>query len=200
MAQSYRKGVRCIQERGLYVNPKSLLHYHCNVLLGGGGTKAVSDFVQNNANQIVAKTIGVLNSNDTNGVYIHWDSNGYLKINGDTAAPRGYIFDAPVTQSSDIRKKDIIRDEAFDAESIAKMPLVTFSWKKDEEKRKHFGTIAQNWEKVIPEVVIEGGDGMKAMDYGAAAMAAGVTACREVVALKKEIEELKEIIQKLKKE
>lgn len=168
------------------------------VLLGGGGTKAVSDFVQNNANQIAAKTIAVLNSDDTNGVYIYWDSNGYLNIHGDTAPPSGYVFDAPVTQSSDIRMKDIIRDKAFDAESIAKMPLVTFSWKKDEEKSKHFGTIAQDWEKVIPEVVIEGGDGMLAMDYGAAAMAAGVTACRKAVELERRIAELEEIINQLK--
>ena len=117
----------------------------------------------------------------------------------DISSTFGFKFEGTVvadniSNNSDIRLKDIIRDEAFDAESIAKMPLVAFSWKKDEEKHEHFGTIAQNWEKVIPEVVSEAPDGMKAMDYGAAAMAAGVTACREVVRLKAEIERLKEMI------
>ena len=178
------------------------------VLLGGGGTKEVIDFATWMDRPVTARGLNVAGDSTLAAPHVRmtydYVSAGRFSMNftgyaGDTmVAPISYIFDAPVTQSSDIRMKDIIRDKAFDAESIAKMPLVTYSWKNDEEKREHFGTIAQNWEKVIPEVVIEGGDGMKTMDYGAAAMAAGVTACREVVALKKEIEELKEIIRELK--
>lgn len=152
-------------------------------------------------NALNAKTIGVLNSDDTNRVYIQWDNNGYLNIKGDNnTPPRGYSFDAPVTQSSDIRLKDVISHEVLGVNEIAEMPLVKFSWKEDKEKKVHFGTIAQDWEKTIPEVISEGPDGMKAMDYGAAAMAAGVTACREIVALKEENKELKKTVEYLKKE
>ncbi len=147
-----------------------------------------------NANQIVAKTFGVLNSDDTNGVYIHWDSSGYLNFNGDTASPRGYIFDAPVTQSSDASLKSIVSHADFEVDKLATLPLVWFTWKKDERRRMHFGSVAQEWQKVLPEVVVDGPDGMLAMDYGAAAMAAGVTACREVVRLNAEIERLKGMI------
>lgn len=178
------------------------------VLLGGGGTKEVIDFATWMDRPVTARGLNVAGDSTMAAPHVRmtydYVSAGRFSMNfmgyaGDSlVAPISYIFDAPVTQSSDIRMKDIIRDEAFDAESIAKMPLVTFAWKKDEEKRGHFGTIAQNWEKVIPEVVIEGGDGMKAMDYGAAAMAAGVTACRKAVELERRIAELEEIINQLK--
>ena len=118
-------------------------------------------------------------------------ASGYVNF---TSGMRGYIFDAPVTQSSDARLKSIVSHAGFEVDKLATLPLVWFSWKKDADKRLHFGTVAQEWQKVLPEVVSENGDGMLAMDYGAAAMAAGVTACREVVRLKAEIERLKEMI------
>lgn len=118
-------------------------------------------------------------------------ASGYVHF---TSGMRGYIFDAPVTQSSDARLKNIVSHAGFEVNKLATLPLVWFTWKKDERRRMHFGSIAQEWQKVLPEVVSENGDGMLAMDYGAAAMAAGVTACREVVRLKAEIERLKGMI------
>ena len=96
--------------------------------------------------------------------------------------------------TSDSRLKNIVSNETLSSDSIATMPLVKFSWKNDERKRVHFGSIAQDWQKIIPEVVEEDKNGMLSLNYDAAAMAAGVTACREIVRLKKEISELKSFI------
>ena len=158
-----------------------------------GGTVTGNLTVSGNitANQSAAKTQSVLDSNATNGVYMYWDNSGYFHFNGDTAAPRGYVFDANVNSSSDARLKNIVSHAGFEVDKLATLPLVWFTWKKDERRRMHFGSIAQEWQKVLPEVVSENGDGMLSMDYGAAAMAAGVTACREIVRLKAEIERLK---------
>lgn len=158
-----------------------------------GGTVTGNLTVTGNitANQSAAKTQSVLNSDATNGVYMYWDNSGYFYFHGDTAAPLEYVFDANVHSSSDARLKNIVSHAGFEVDKLATLPLVWFTWKKDERRRMHFGSIAQEWQKVLPEVVSENGDGMLAMDYGAAAMAAGVTACREIVRLKAEIERLK---------
>jgi hypothetical protein len=120
-----------------------------------------------------------------------YDQNG-----GSLSADMQYQFYGVVTannisNNSDARLKNIVSHAGFEVDKLATLPLVWFTWKKDERRRMHFGSIAQEWQKVLPEVVSENGDGMLAMDYGAAAMAAGVTACREIVRLKAEIERLK---------
>jgi hypothetical protein len=120
--------------------------------------------------------------------------------NGDSlSADMQYQFYGVVTatnfsNSSDARLKNIVSHAGFEVDKLATLPLVWFTWKKDERRRMHFGSIAQEWQKVLPEVVSENVDGMLAMDYGAAAMAAGVTACREIVRLKAEIERLKRML------
>jgi hypothetical protein len=131
---------------------------------------------------------------------------GLVGTTPSASPPLYYNFDAGITipsgstySGSDIRKKDIVSEERLAVEDIANIPLVKFTMKDDKEKKVRFGSIAQEWEKVIPETVIEDGDGMKAMDYGAAAMAAGVTACREIVELKEENRKLREELAEIKK-
>lgn len=122
----------------------------------------------------------------------------------DISSTFGFKFEGTVvadniSNNSDIRLKDIVSHAGFEVDKLATLPLVWFTWKKDERRRMHFGSIAQEWQKVLPEVVSENGDGMLAMDYGAAAMAAGVTACRKAVELERRIAELEAIINQLKK-
>ena len=121
----------------------------------------------------------------------------------DISSTFGFRFEGTVaadniSNNSDIRLKNIVSHADFEVDKLATLPLVWFTWKKDERRRMHFGSIAQEWQKVLPEVVSENGDGMLAMDYGAAAMAAGVTACRKAVELERRIVELEEIINQLK--
>ena len=180
------------------------------VLLAGGGTKALTDFLETSGGTVTGNIrMSQLNKlmfgYDDSPNYIQFDANDdALYFHG---GPDGYVFETTggqgdanfrcniyannVNNNSDARLKNIVSHAGFEVDKLATLPLVWFTWKKDERRRMHFGSIAQEWQKVLPEVVSENGDGMLAMDYGAAAMAAGVTACREIVRLKAEIERLK---------
>ena len=130
-------------------------------------------------------------------LYFHCGPDGYIFETTDSQGDANFrcnIYAYNVNNNSDARLKNIVSHAGFEVDKLATLPLVWFTWKKDERRRMHFGSIAQEWQKVLPEVVSENGDGMLAMDYGAAAMAAGVTACREIVRLKAEIERLKRML------
>ena len=138
------------------------------------------------------------------GLYIHCGADCIEFVSNDNNGSQA-IFNMEALfrnsyGSSDVRLKNILSKRVFDAEDIAKLSLINYTWKEGKDKAVHFGSTAQEWEKVIPEVVHENKNGIKAMDYGAAAMAAGVTACREIVELKEENKELKKRVSYLEKE
>ena len=94
------------------------------------------------------------------------NSNGNLslKVNGVTQAVAYYA-------TSDERFKKDIRPIDNAMNIINKIEGKTYSWKKDEFKEQNFtdarqiGFIAQELEKVIPEVVITNNDGYKSVNY-----------------------------------
>ena len=96
-------------------------------------------------------------------------------------------------ERSDFRLKDILSDKVLTAEQIASLPAVKFTWKKDadkEDRKEQVGTIAQEVQKILPEVVYEGKDGMLGMQYGQAAMVSVINLARTVVEQQKTIEAL----------
>ncbi|OHD13782.1 MAG: hypothetical protein A2Y41_03695 [Spirochaetes bacterium GWB1_36_13] len=76
-----------------------------------------------------------------------------------------------VTQASDFRYKKNIQALENPLEKILSLHGVSFEWKTEEYQDKHFaegktiGFIAQEAEKVVPEVVQTGKDGYKSMAY-----------------------------------
>lgn len=62
------------------------------------------------------------------------------------------------------------------------------------------GSIAQYWQDVLPEAVLEGNDeeSTLSLQYGVAAMISAITTAREVVRLKKRVAELEKEVQQLK--
>ena len=96
-----------------------------------------------------------------------------------------------VTALSDARKKDVIGEKMIAVEQIADAPAVQFLWK-DEERRKEgvqVGTLAQYWQAVLPEVVMDRG-GELSMQYGVAAMVSAIVTARKVVDHERRITEL----------
>ena len=90
-------------------------------------------------------------------------------------------------ESSDISLKDnatTVSESALSA--AASVPLVEFDWK--ESGLHSYGTIAQECEKYMPELVSTGPDGLKSVDYIA-------LLCAKVAALEKEMAELKSKVQ-----
>jgi hypothetical protein len=78
-------------------------------------------------------------------------------------------------QSSDLRKKDIIKKER---------DVVYYTWKDGEDKREKIGYIAQEIQKYMPNAVNEDTDGMLSVDYIQVLVS-------KILVMEKEIENLK---------
>ncbi len=140
----------------------------------------------------------VVNNSDANSTYrMVWHS-------GNTLYGTGGIYCNPSTdclyashyyETSDIRKKNILDYiENIDLENI---PIVQFEWK-EKPNKIHIGSIAQEVEKILPEVVEIGEDGYKSIDYGVLGTVSGVMAIKQLTKLQEKIKELEKEIEILK--
>lgn len=112
------------------------------------------------------------------------DAQCKLNING-TAKSLGW------NSYSDVRLKDVINPVTASVEDIANVRIFDFRWKKDGENGKiHFGSAAQDWQKIFPSAVVEDKEGFLSMDYAGIAVGAVKTVAQEVVLLKKRVAEL----------
>ena len=89
---------------------------------------------------------------------------------------RGYV-----TALSDERKKNIVSDIALTVEDIAKAPAIRFQWNDRDDKTVFVGSIAQYWQKVLPEVVQSQADDTLSLDYQVAALISSITVSRKVM-------------------
>lgn len=108
-----------------------------------------------------------------------------------------------VTALSDARHKTIINDAAISVEQIAKMPAVVYRWNDGrEDDGLHVGSIAQDWQTVLPEVVLRANDkeGTLSMQYGVASLVSVITVAKRVVNHEKRIKELEEKCERLRTE
>jgi hypothetical protein len=130
----------------------------------------------------------------------------YVGINTNSPSYRlhvsGYIYaTGAITALSDARKKDITGEAGVTVEQIAHAPAVQFLWK-DKERRKdgqQVGTLAQYWQTVLPEVVMDKG-GELSMQYGVAALVSAIVTARKVVDHERRITELEKENERLKEE
>ena len=117
------------------------------------------------------------------------ESSGTVKLYGNFVASGG------VTALSDARLKDITGDTDVSVEQIASMPSVYYRWKKG-DKYLHVGSIAQDWQKLLPEVVETNVDkeGNLSLNYGVAALISAITTARKVVDHEQRIIEIERIL------
>ena len=105
-----------------------------------------------------------------------------------------------VTALSDARKKDVQKGVAISVEQIADAPAVQFLWKGERAKEGvQVGTLAQYWQGVLPEVVMDKG-GELSMQYGVAALVSVIITARKVVDHERRISELEKENERLKTE
>lgn len=97
-----------------------------------------------------------------------------------------------VDTSSDERIKTVLKTIQPAIEDIADVRVVDFTYNNDESNTVHAGSIAQDWQNIVPNAVREGEDGMLTLDYSAVSVVSAVTAAKEIVALKEENRQLKE--------
>ena len=202
----------------------ALKHYR-----DGSGTYEIIDSkggqTISNSLQIASVEIGntnEINATGSNTLYLQYRNSGNLCLcyNGynvgiGTASPSyklhvaGSIYaTGGVTALSDARRKSILSSINLDVEKIASMRDVRFVWSDgDPDKDVHVGTIAQDWQSILPEVVSECKDTWRtlSMDYSAAALVSVIATARKVVdhearirKLEQENEELRKQISQLK--
>jgi hypothetical protein len=135
-------------------------------------------------------------------------SNGYVGIGVGMTNPlypldvAGVIRANNVAPPSDRRFKDNITSIESPLNKVLSMEGVTFNWKREEFKKqnfpegRHYGVIAQEMEKVLPEVVLTASDGSKSVAY----MEIIPVLIEAIKEQQKEIEALKKILMEGKKD
>ena len=66
-------------------------------------------------------------------------------------------------------------------EQIAEAPAIRFQWNDRDDKTVFVGSIAQYWQKVLPEVVQSQADDTLSLDYQVAALISSITVARKVM-------------------
>ena len=124
--------------------------------------------------------------NITGAVYMSskLDVNGIATVGN--LKSNGYVTALSSSSSSDERMKNIIEHFVLPVEDIAAAPIVRFTWKNGEDKAVHAGSIAQYWEKKLPESVLEV-DGFLSLEYGVLALLSAISLAREMVNLKQRV-------------
>ena len=117
-----------------------------------------------------------------------------LHVSGDIYAT------GAVTALSDARKKEVLGDVKIGVEQIANAPAVQFLWLGERAKEGlQVGTLAQYWQAVLPEVVMDKG-GELSMQYGVAALVSAIITARKVVDHERRISELEKENERLRTE
>ena len=111
--------------------------------------------------------------------------NGRGSRTGVTVRAANFFADSAVSVVSDERKKIVSKEMVLDLDKIADAPSVLFKWRDSQEDTEHVGTIAQYWQKVLPQVVCEDQEGNLSMQYGTAALVAVISVARELREIKK---------------
>lgn len=131
------------------------------------------------------------------------ESAGQLCVVGNIYATQG-VAALYTSNVSDIRKKDVLGDIDLSVESVANAPSVRFLWKGQHDLGEQVGSIAQYWQKALPQSVIDK-NGELSLQYGVAALLSSIATAKKVVnheqrikALEAENERLNNIIANLK--
>lgn len=134
---------------------------------------------------------------------------GRLKIEGKLAVTStiyaatgiwsdGYVSAKGQNTSSDARLKSICGDIRLSLDAIANAPAVRFKWR--DSGKAAVGTIAQYFDKILPEVVSRRDDGMLTMDYGVSALVSAIVIARKVRNHEERIQHLEAENRRLRKE
>ena len=108
------------------------------------------------------------------------DASGRLKLIGDFYATGGVT--ALVATSSDIRKKNVVSyDLPLTLNQIADAPTIKFTWKDNAKLGEQVGSIAQYWQKVLPQTIRTEKDDTLSLQYGVAALVSSIITARKVV-------------------
>lgn len=102
----------------------------------------------------------------------------------------GYVSALGQNTSSDERLKDVQGDINVSINVLANAPSKLFEWKGNKALGAQVGTIAQYWQRALPQVVHDRGDGYLSMQYDVAALLGTITIAKRVQNHEERIKEL----------
>ena len=119
------------------------------------------------------------------------DSKWKIKSNGD-ATFSNMLSNGYVTALSDARYKTIVGDINITVDQIAALPTILYKRNDRHDDTIFAGSIAQEWQKVLPQVVMTSNDylGTLSIAHGVGASIFVIVTARKVVNLEKRIERL----------
>ena len=117
------------------------------------------------------------------------DSIWSIRANGN-ATFSSLLSYGKITSRSDKRVKDIIDDVRLSVSDIAMMPAVRYTRKDLKDGREYVGSIAQNWQRVLPQVIQKDDKGILSLDYQSAALVSAIILARKVIELETKIKEI----------
>ena len=163
-----------------------------DVISGGTGAKNefnICDATPDNSRMWINYR-GRQGSSLTSAITEYLFGNGQGARTNVTVRAYNFFADSALSIVSDARKKEVTDDQmVLDIDAIAEAPSVLFRWRDSDDKTEHVGTIAQYWQKILPQVVLKDKDGMLSMDYSTAALVATISIARE-------LRKIKEILQR----
>ena len=127
-----------------------------------------------------------------------------LDVNGTIHATtgiytEGYVSALGQNTSSDERLKDVQGDICLPIDVLSNAPSKIFEWKSNKALGTQVGTIAQYWQKALPQVVHEN-NGYLAMQYDVAALLGVISVAKKVKSHEERIAELEREIEMLNQE
>lgn len=101
-------------------------------------------------------------------VYIYGDtgniqSNGTITAVGNITSTEGEITAQSFNAKSDKRLKENI-EKYSPKQSVLDLPVYSYNFIKDTNKTQHIGCLAQDLQKICPEIVHEGDDGFLSIE------------------------------------
>lgn len=89
---------------------------------------------------------------------------------------------------SDIRTKDVIGNVELSLNYIAEAPMIRFHYKRGYgHVPVHVGSVAQYWQKNLPETINQDDKGILSMDYQVIALLSAISVAKETVKLKEKV-------------
>lgn len=169
-----------------------------------GSMTGVGDIQCNSGSRIHGNggTLYIGNANDADWVKISdmcsRQGDGYWKVYSNGSATFANVqSNGYVTALSDIRLKRVINRVYLKPEAIAMASIIRYKWKDGHDDMEHVGGIAQEWQELLPDSVVETESGHLTMDYSVIAYASVVSLARTVVNQQQKIDKLEKRLARL---
>lgn len=163
---------------------------------GGKAECSFQTYTSNGELRFVRQTKANVDVADGQGnyTYIVYNANGNIQLANQRTTINysdGSITTPKVTQTSDKRLKENINTITEDLDKIKEIEFFEFNLNDDVNKTKSYGVIAQDLEKVgLENLVVEGANGYKAVDYTALIMLELQRQRKVIAALEKRLAEI----------